>query len=302
VITLCTAVRDDFKGLFFSIHSALLQVQGTPLEKDFRIAVLNNSSDPYEIGRIRELAQQMKGRMEYKETTILSNHYGRNEAIKMAKTKYAVLCDCHILFGNNFFQEYIRCMEENPEIGLLSSPFTCGGCLPWYGANSFYNLQKFERNLHGSFSHRGASDVDPYPAALPPHPALGLRVAQWNEYGGYINECLGNGGGEPFVTFKYWMLGSKVFITPRTGFVHYTGVPYKRSRGQWRKNHALAALALAGLNDTGVRYVKCFGYFEEIEALWKIAKPYNDFIKSKQVMTFEELIPYFQKEKVRPWI
>ncbi len=110
-----------------------------------------------------------------------------------------------------------------------------------------------------------------------------------------------NGGGEPFVTYKYWMFGSSAWVTPNTGFIHHTGVPYVRNRGQWRKNHVIAASALGG-HDVGMRYakgLKCVPYMEEI---WKIAEPHYEKVKKRRIFEFDKLLDHFRKVKARPFV
>jgi len=297
-ITLALSTRNDLQGLYFTIHSALLNVHNTPLQGKLRFSVVNNSDDPVQRTKINNHCR--KYRLPYEISSTFSNHHGRNLAVRNSKTKYTVLADSHILFTPGFFEEYYRILSTKPEVGLIHSPFTSKGGIPNYKSNCFYNMAKFHKNLHGSFSYKGALVNDIYRVALSPHAAYGFRTDQWLGYGGYNEKCMGHGGGEPFVTFKYWMFGSSAWLTPKVGFIHYTGDLYKKGRYVWRKNHTITAAALGGY-EVGVRYAKFLKTTPEIEEIWSIARPLHEQILKRSVVPFDKLIDHFKRVKARPW-
>lgn len=304
IITLALSVRNDSAGLFFTINSALLNVYKTELENQLEISVVNNSDDPVAREKVRSICEH-HGVTKYKEILgIYSNHHGRNEAVRMADTPYVVLADAHVLFMPGFFMEYMTQLDAHPMWGLIHSPFTMGG-IPSWRSNCFYNLQKFATNLHGTFSRYGALEHDPYPVALAPHAAYGFRRLQWMEYGGYIDLCLGHGGGEPFVTYKYWMFGSDAWLTPRTGYIHFNSAKYRKVRSWWRWNHAVVASALGG-KEVGQNYAeRLLGKVRmrvHLEKIWQVAEPLYVEIKKKTVVPFDKLTEHFRKIGARPFV
>lgn len=298
VITLAIATRNDYQGLWYTIHSALMSVLHTPLAGRLKISVADNSDDLVISKRIHDFCRKM--RLTYTRVEQPSNHRARNDAVRAVKTPYAVLADSHVLFTKGFFNRYTYLLETRPEIGLIHAPFSCGGA-PTFRANCFYNMQKFEQNLHGVFSHRGALAKEPYRVALAPHAGYGFRTQQWLDYGGYIDECVGNGGGEPFVTFKYWMFGSSVWLDPTIGYAHLSNVPYRRRRGDWRRNHVMTAFALGGYK-VGCRYAKTLSQDTVKDTLWEQVRQRHEEIKSRSKIPFEELKEHWIKIKARPFV
>lgn len=301
LITLATAVRNDYEGVVFTVNSAWMSVRGTPLEDKLAIVVVNNSDDQYRQDQITGFCADcgipckiIKDRM--------SNHLGRNEAVRMSKTEYTVLADAHVLFMPGFFSEYLRILQDNPHIGLIHSPFTTNSGLPSPRANCFYNLAKFHTNLHGSFSHHGALLNEMYPVALAPHAGYGFRTKEWLDFGGYIDECYANGGGEPYVSYKYWMFGSSAWLTPNTGFIHVAAKAlYGRSQHQWKFNHLVTAMALGGL-EAGHQYAPRLHGVPWLAEAWKLAEPYHKFVLSRQKVPFSQLLNYFGKVSARPFV
>lgn len=297
VVTLALSVRNDYPGLFFTINSALLSVKNTSLEGLLAFSVVNDSDNS-------QMASRIAGYCHKQNIPCLSefhgsNHWGRNEAVRRSKTEFTVLADAHVLFAFGFFGTYVDLLRSRQDIGLIHSPFTCGG-VPSYRACCFYNLQRFHLNLHGTFSHRGAEMVEPYPVALAPHAAYGFRTKQWLDFGGYIDECQANGGGEPFVTYKYWMFGSSAWLTPKTNFIHMTLPVYHKSLGWWKRNHVITAFALGGW-DVGVRYGRVLRQ-HDFDAMWRVAGPYYRLVERHQRFRFDELLDYFKAIKARPFI
>ena len=154
LITLATSVRNDAQGLFFTINSAWLSVKGTALENELDIVVVNDSDDAASRGYIDSICAKLGVRCQ--SVNFRSNHAGRNAAVKMSNTPYTVLCDSHVLFRHGFFGVYLGILKDDQSVGLIHSPFTYGG-VPTSKSNCFYNMIRFESNLHGSFSRRGAA-------------------------------------------------------------------------------------------------------------------------------------------------
>lgn len=298
LITLATSVRNDAQGLFFTINSAWLSVKGTALENELDIVVVNDSDDAASRGYIDSICAKLGVRCQ--SVNFRSNHAGRNAAVKMSNTPYTVLCDSHVLFRHGFFGVYLGILKDDQSVGLIHSPFTYGG-VPTSKSNCFYNMIRFESNLHGSFSRRGAASFGRYDVALAPHAAYGFRTAEWLDYGGYIDQCKGCGGGEPFVSFKYWMFGQRVCVTADTGFIHMYYPQYKKVRGQWRLNHVITAAALGG-EQVGKEYAKrlaCSQYWSDV---WSIAGPLYHNISARAVVPFSGLVDMWKLTRARPFV
>jgi len=298
IITLAIATKNDPEGLWYTINSAILSVMNTNLAGKLAFAVVDNSDTQDYANQVHSVAVKMGAA--YKRITFPSNHLARNEAVRLSETEYTVLCDSHVLFSHGFFSEYVDILSKNPNIGLVHSCMTNGGT-PTHRGYCCYNLQRFEANLHGILSSYGALANDKFPVGLQGYGSVGFRTEQWLEYGGFIEECAGHGGGEVFVSYKYWMFGSSVYTTTKVGLIHRVSKPYKRTRTQWFKNFTTSAFALGGY-EVGCKYavrLRCKPYIDE---LWKIAKPYHKFVLSKQKFPFSELINHFKKVRARPFI
>jgi hypothetical protein len=298
IITVATSCRNDPEGLWFTLHSALTSVIDSGLEGKIRLAVINNSDNEEKKVLIREMCKQLGFVCSYKEETFLSNHKGRNEAIRLSKTPYTVLCDAHVIFSANYFRECLKVLEERPVVGLVHTPFSFNFPAQLYRQICFYNTQHWYKNLHGTYSRGNALWDRPYPVVIAPHAAVMFRTKEWNEFGGYMDICQGHGGGEPFVSYKYWLFGKQVWVTPNAFYIHKRSGGYHKSRGVWRENFARTAFALAGY-ELGKAHVARLGC-KNVEQLWKEAEPYNDFVQSKQIIQWKDFLDYLKEKKARP--
>ena len=299
LITVAIATRNDYRGLWFTVHSALSNVVNTELDGLIGITVVNNSDNPIEHGNIKSFCSRIGSSLKYKETETYSNHFCRNEAVRMSDSEYTVLCDSHVVFGRDFFKECMKILVNNQNMGMVHTPFCYNGVSSAIRRMCFYNLSKFSINLHGTFSRYGALFNRPYPIAIAPHAAVMFRTKQWLDYGGYMDECIGHGGGEPYVTYKYWMFGSQVCVTPHSIYSHWRHASYKKSRGDWRRNMTMTAFALGG-EEAGREYaikLKCGPIADQ---LWEESKKYNEFVRSKQIIEFKDLPNRMHACKARP--
>lgn len=299
IVNLAIAVRNDYLGLWFTVHSAIMSIITTPLEGRFTVTVCNNSDDPIKRKLIRQFCQKIPYLITYDEIDRCSNHLGRKRAVEMAQTPYCILADSHVLFGPEFFSETVRVLQHNPHVGMVHTPFSYAGLSEVSRIICFYNLVKWDVNMHGSFSRYGACWDRPYPAVIAPHSGCAFRTDQWLDYGGYMDICDGHGGGEPFVTYKYWMFGSQVWITPLSIYIHWRHPDYRKSRREWYKNFTRTAFALGGF-DIGTKYSLRLRCGKAGPGLWKEAQPYHEFVKSRAKYTFEELMDRMKKCKARP--
>jgi glycosyltransferase involved in cell wall biosynthesis len=291
-VSVVIPTRNEHPHIFYTIYSDWFALQA--LGKPFEIIVVDDSDKESWAKKIADIVHNCG--LRYLRCDARSTHVAKNMGVQASKGEYCFIEDAHILVQENFLVECIKVLEDHPKIGMVHSPFMHGR--GFSGKNCFYNMQKFDSNMHGSFSHYGALQDRHYPVVLAPHAASVFRTQEWLDNGGYLNTP-GTGGGEPLVTFKYWMFGQQVHIVPSTRYVHYRQRGYTKNQRQWRRNFVTTAYVLGGPK-VAKRYAKALGLMYVLPEAKKFGEEQWKFVQKRQKYTFDELKDLWQSVGARP--
>lgn len=77
-----------------------------------------------------------------------------------------------------------------------------------------YHYDERIRDRFWGFRCRHRLSDDPYPIAMAPHCCLMVSRAQLDEFGSYLPCLKTYGGGEPYLSLLWWMMGSGVWMHP----------------------------------------------------------------------------------------
>jgi glycosyltransferase involved in cell wall biosynthesis len=297
LVSVVIPARNEYPHIYYTLHSVWLALKIFP-PNSCEVLVVDNSDDE----KIAEWTKNTVENLGVKciRCDVQSNHVARNMGVKAAAGKYCLLMDAHVLLRENFVSECLKVLEDHPNVGIVHAPFTFKGFEGIF-PHCFYNLVKFYLNMHGSFSQFGALWDEHYPVVLSPHSAYAFRTKEWLANGGYLNCAMNMGGGEPLVTFKYWMFGQQVHLTPLTLHVHFRHRSYHKSRREWKKNFAMTAYALGGPK-WGEHYLNALGVSKLLKEFPEGVVNHWEFVKSCRKYSFEELPDLWVAKGARPCV
>jgi glycosyltransferase involved in cell wall biosynthesis len=232
---------------------------------------------------------------------IAGNHSARNKGASLARGKYLFFSDAHMAYSPGFFKHMIATIETTG--GLFHGTIAWMGAYPptASGTGCGYTL-KLGEEIKGTWNNYQLSPNHFFYIPALGHCSVGVRRAQFLEFGGYPSVHRSYGGGEFYLNMKWWMFGSSVATHPQAIGYHLAS-----SRGySWTHNdyvHNVLNIGYAlGMDDWLERaYLNWLRHNrqEEMERMMAEAKVEmkldREFIAKKRTMTFNELLVK------RPW-
>lgn len=181
-VSVCIPVANDWPHLYFTINQAAMLLVNSKLSHEI-IVVENNSSEDFirssckSIICAKDAAIAHNMRMYVSDTP--SNGIAANEAAKHATGEYLAFMDSHVVLHPNIFEECIKVMENEKDVGMVHAPITWTG-MPFEkdwslsrGKRCYqYRYREGEPNgpwylnahFQGVYNHTLVSD-SPYPIA-----------------------------------------------------------------------------------------------------------------------------------------
>lgn len=249
----------------------------------------------------------------------------RETAIKHAEGEYILCLDSHMIIGHNMFDDLVRFMikrSDDPTLGFAHAPIN------W--AHQHERASKHDRdmtinelgNWNTKYNHERTITWKGMPWICRREWFLD-RNEGLGGYGALSDNKLSWGGGDMHIGIKPWLLGFKNWAVPTSPAIHIGPFPkidqgkdkhsvnigpdkyrvYSASGNGPQTLGFLVSCYILGGEPMMLRNKEAitnrFGKYINVESEWtkaiSLGQPERDWLLSKQITTFEQLL------KDRPW-
>jgi len=227
---------------------------------------------------------------------VYSNVGARHKAVEYARYPNIIFADAHIAVKLNTIKNVLETLDTYG--GIVHAP------VAWMGASLKHphpGVQysfKVGEKIFSTWNFAVVEQDKPFYIPGSGHCFLAVKKKQYLDFGGYDTNQRVYGGGEPYLDTLWWLLGSTVMVDPRALVFHLSaGRGYSYDQRSLIHNMVLTAYALGGHKWSErvlLTYLNKDGGSEWLFRMYsqtiKEAQPKRDFIKSRQIMTFEDFI------------
>ena len=226
LLTIGTAVYDDYDGVFFTLQSLRMHHE-TCRTKDVEFVVIDNNPDSPS-GKATEAFCKWIPNCNYIPYTLKKSTTVRNEIFRQARGKYAISMDCHVLLFKGALTALLNYYGNNPDCkDIVSGPLVYDGLdeknasthfKPGWGAGMYGQWATDHDNLHKG---------EPFEI---PMQGLGFFSCETKNWRGFNKTFRGFGGEEGYIHEKFRQFGGKAICIPQLKWMHRfarpAGVPY----------------------------------------------------------------------------
>lgn len=220
-------------GLWATIHSCEIELQGSGYDYEYCIVVNGESSSKKPKGSVvgidlERILHFLRTSNRLGHLTVrqgpLSPPSARQLGTEKAQGKILFFFDNHCLVGKDYFRRALHDFEIYKMDMLHSST-------KFYEADitCYEYILKLKKNFWAESAVSPQDDVRPYQIAAGGHGGFAVKADVWREVGGYWNGFEGYGGEEMYFDLKMALLGKTNWVDPLVVHYHYAGVrPYAR--------------------------------------------------------------------------
>lgn len=251
LVSVVIPARNEFPNLVHTLYSIWHSWEsggGKPSEIEIIIVDNGSNDDEYDRRATKGTTSYLEGRGAYWARSIkilrdpiCGNHSARNKGAKMASGKYVFFSDAHMAYKPGVFHLLMQAVDESG--GIVHCPISWMGAYPSWQNNGSPHGIGFQYTIKIGDEFRGTwnpscLDYDKwwYIPALG-HCSLMVNREQFLKFGGYPKVHRTYGGGEVYVNFKWWMMGSSVAVHPRAvGYHLASGRGYSYLHDDYKQN------------------------------------------------------------------
>jgi hypothetical protein len=250
------AHRGDPMGLWLTIHSCEIELEGTKHDYEYCLCV-NGEEDQKKSGAsTRMTGPDLEGIIRHLDKSGKLGHVtiyqksisppsARQIAASHAKGNILAFLDNHCLVSKGYFDRALHVMQAK-NMDMLHST------TKWFEGDSNV-VYHYLLTLSNNFWAKGSlipecGSMQPYRIAAGGHGGFMVRSDVWKEVGGYWTGFNGYGGEEIYFDLKMAMLDKTNWIDPRLIHWHYAGKrPYARHYSDdYYKNMLMCANIIGG--------------------------------------------------------
>lgn len=244
LVSVVISARNEFPNIVHTIHSIVNDLETFLKPTEFEIIIVDNcSNDDNQTWRfIAERGMFFHRTVRVLRDPIAGNVTARNKGAKIAKGKYLFFSDGHMSYKIGSFKAMIEAIEETDGI-VHPAVQWMGGYTP--SDLSYQYTLKLGEKIWGTWNRGVVSQTESFYIPVSGHCCLGMKRAQFLDFGGYNDWFRCYGGGELYLDLKWWMLGSSVASVPTAiGYHLSAGRGYSFVQDDLIHNMMLMALAL----------------------------------------------------------
>lgn len=210
------ATYDDYDGVYFSIQ-ALRMYHPICNSNDVEILVIDNNPSS-EHGKAKQNLIKWVKNATYIPYTLKTSTAVRNEIFRLAKGKYCISMDCHVMFFPGAIESLLDYYDKHPDCKNIihgplvydhldhSSPST--HFKPGWGAGMYGKWETDKEQLQ-----KGK------PFEIPMQ-GLGVFSCETKNWAGFNKKFRGFGGEEGYIHEKFRQLGGKAICLPEFKWLH----------------------------------------------------------------------------------
>jgi hypothetical protein len=309
-ISIIIAHRGPEMGLWMTIESCIMDLEGTGLSYEFRICANGIDKLSEDMKRIKHFTEKTGHMGEFVQVVQpTAPPSARQMLTEHANGRYLFFFDNHCLPQPGYFKRGVDVMDAY-HIDFLHSTtrFFAGE-----GTNYEYKLS-LKRDFWTLEPYREPASEHPYRIAVAGHGGFAVRTSAWREVGGYWEGFEGYGGEETYTDLKFWLLGKEVWIDPRFIHYHWAGERiYKRHfTDDFFKNMYMAANCIGGdewLAKVFSSTTRCARFipagikptpiYELMLTAQKRSRDHAKWIADRRKKTLDELLIWFDGNGIR---
>lgn len=243
------AAFDNFDEVFFTVQS--LRFNHLKAIERFEIVVVDNNPSSRDGEAIKSFIEgRVNDRGRYVTYTEKKGSVPpRAHLFDVAKGKFVVCIDSHVLFDEGSLERLVRYFDANPE----SDDLLHGVLVSNYGPHRIegtHMIPQWRSHMFGTWGvdERG-KDINGEPFDIPQH-GLGFFAARRESWLRFRDDFSGFSGGEGYIHEKYRQAGRRVLCLPGVRWVHKFarphGIPHRPQLNDKIRNH------IRGWNELGV--------------------------------------------------
>jgi hypothetical protein len=219
VLTIGSAVYDDFDGVYFTYQS--LRLNNSDILEHLDFVIIDNNPTSAEGQATKEFCQNASIR--YIPYTDKQSTTVRNQIFQHAEGLFTMSIDCHVLFDPLAIKKLIQFFKQNLTTGDL-----------YHGPMLYDSIIKDDPVTHMKPQWRdqmyGVWESEPLtsddPIEIPMH-GLGVFACKTDQWLGFHPDFQGFGGEEGYIHAKFHQAAKKVWCLPFLQWIHR----FQRPRG-----------------------------------------------------------------------
>jgi hypothetical protein len=309
-VSLVIAHRGPTMGLWMTLESSLMALRDSGLDYEF-IVVANGEPEKGEDFERQAHWLKWNGHKLLRIDEALSPPSARQRGTDIAAGKNLFFLDNHCMVEKNYFTRALETMAAfDVEMVHSTTRF-------WMGEGSVYEYRmNLERKFWVYKSHMTPVHKErPYQIAVAGHGGFAVTRRLWDEVGGYWDGFVGYAGEEPYFDFKVGLMGHKNFIDPQMIHYHWSGVRnYNRHNTDDFFRNLLKAANIIGGEQRMYRVFDAFKtatrvappagsphvpIFDILEQAYYRSRERAAWLRSKELIGFEELLEQFKRNGIR---
>jgi len=234
VLSFVIPCRNEYPQIAWTVYSL---IEDVPDGEDFEIILVENGSDEANLKFLNYINKQRMGR---KHLRIVQSEVGswkaRTKGVKEAKGDIIVFADAHIAVQRNSLSLMFNLLQKQK--GIVYSPQL------WmmdykHGHGKLHQYKDPIRRGWSWVKHKN----EPYTIACSSVALCMFKKDEWERFNGINPHLTLVGGGEQYLSLKWWLFGSQCWVHPDALYYHWT---YERSwhkTGQgWNDHHLFNTL------------------------------------------------------------
>lgn len=309
-ISIIIAHRGPEMGLWMTIESCIMDLEGTGLSYEFRICANGIDKISDDLKRIKHFTEKTGHMGEFLHVVQpTAPPSARQMVTENANGRYLFFFDNHCLPQAGYFRRGVDVMDAH-HIDFLHSTtrFFAGE-----GTNYSYKLS-LKRDFWTLEPYREPKDQnEPYRIACAGHGGFAVSNSFWKKIGGYFEGFAGYGGEETYTDLKAWRMGGEVWIDPKFIHYHWAGERiYKRHfTDDFFKNMYMSANCIGGdewlarvfasttrcsrFIPTGVKPTPIYDLMLEAQ---KKSRNHAKWINDNSTRSLNDVLEYFNQEGI----
>ena len=222
-VSVIIRARNEYPVILSTIHALQEDLEWSGIEHEFIVVDNCSNDDTADIleDRYRRWVKEKKLKvLRYTEKS--STWCAINAGYTVSDGDVVVVCDAHITVSTGTLELLTKQANERGGIWHASTQIWGDTRQRNYG----YDLT-LEQNFWGNpcrFIPPGASIDEPWQIPMAGACLFAVSRREIEEFGFYHPSFKTYGGGEPYLAFKWWLMGSKVWVEPRALCRHAFGL------------------------------------------------------------------------------